>query len=323
MARIPKDCRIARSVKLACELYDKGTDFKDARNAIVKNSEDLGWFQAPANIGFVILGLLYGEGDFSRSICLANNCGDDTDCTAATVGALLGIINGRSGIPQKWMEPIGENIKTVAINPFGLDVPKTLGELTDRVIALAFENQHENPTLPKIDSRATKITEEHIANLHSSNAVEKRVWSQSPYELVFDLPFAEVSIDYENGPSMLPGEEKRIKLSVKNIRFTERNMEFSFDLPEGWGMKPGNCASLNCVRGRISEIEFSIQAGAFAAPFLYIPLQVRLQDRSNHFPLSVPFQLKGSVGDYPSKTAQPHWDKRNRIVARRSNTTGS
>lgn len=52
---------------------------------LVKDSEDLGWFQAPANVGFVTLGLLYGEGDFKRSLILAVDCGDDTDCTGATL----------------------------------------------------------------------------------------------------------------------------------------------------------------------------------------------------------------------------------------------
>ena len=36
--------------------------WKDCRELLVKDSEDLGWFQAPANVGFVVLGLLYGRG---------------------------------------------------------------------------------------------------------------------------------------------------------------------------------------------------------------------------------------------------------------------
>ena len=107
LSKIPVDCRIARSVKLVCDHYDHGDDFLTTREAVVKDNEDLGWFQAPGNIGFVIIGLLYGQGDFSRTVCLANNCGDDADCTAGSVGALLGIILGRSGIPTKWTDPIG------------------------------------------------------------------------------------------------------------------------------------------------------------------------------------------------------------------------
>ena len=106
LSKIPADCRVARAVKLAVAEFDRGGDWRDAREAIVKDSADLGWFQAPANVAFVVLGLLYGQG------------GDDTDCTAATTGAILGIMLGRSGIPKNWIEPIGESIKTVAIVPF-------------------------------------------------------------------------------------------------------------------------------------------------------------------------------------------------------------
>lgn len=55
-------------------------------------------------MGFVVLGLIYGEGDFKKSIIYTVNCGDDTDCTAGTVGAVLGILGGSAGIPADWKE---------------------------------------------------------------------------------------------------------------------------------------------------------------------------------------------------------------------------
>ena len=71
-------------------------------NTIMKAVADLGWFQAPGNLAFAILGLLYGEGDFGKSVAFAVNCGDDADCTGGFVGALAGIILGKSGIPRRW-----------------------------------------------------------------------------------------------------------------------------------------------------------------------------------------------------------------------------
>jgi len=49
-----------------------------------------GW-DAPSNIGIIVLGLLYGGGDFDRTVCTTVNCGEDTDCAGATVGSLFGI----------------------------------------------------------------------------------------------------------------------------------------------------------------------------------------------------------------------------------------
>ena len=71
---------------------------------------------APANIAFTVIGLLYGEGDFKQSLIIAINCGDDTDCTGATAGSILGIIKGHSGIPLDWREYIGDRIIPICIN---------------------------------------------------------------------------------------------------------------------------------------------------------------------------------------------------------------
>ena len=93
---IPNDCRMADSIRFAIECYEKGIPAMDARNLILERNMDIGngWFEAPSNVAYAILGMLYGEGDFKKSMITAINCGDDTDCTAATVGATMGILYG-------------------------------------------------------------------------------------------------------------------------------------------------------------------------------------------------------------------------------------
>ena len=80
-----------------------------------------------------MIGGSIGEDDFGKSICIAVNCGDDTDCTGATLGSIFGIIYGTSIIPEKWRAPIGDGIKTVAVS--GFEVPATLQILTDKTVA--------------------------------------------------------------------------------------------------------------------------------------------------------------------------------------------
>ena len=83
-----------------------------------------------------MLGLLWGEGDFERTVLLAVNCGYDTDCTGATAGATFGIIHGCDAIPQCWREPIGE---TVVASDYlaDLPLPVDLDELTQRTLGLS------------------------------------------------------------------------------------------------------------------------------------------------------------------------------------------
>jgi len=85
-------------------------------------------------MAFTLLALLDGDGDFSRSICTANNCGKDTDCTAATVGALLGILNP-DGIDEKWLAPIGREL-ILSKEIIGIHPPKSLDAFTDLVLDL-------------------------------------------------------------------------------------------------------------------------------------------------------------------------------------------
>ncbi len=134
---IPETCRVYKAVKLVVDEYNKGTPYREVREMLIKQSEDIGWFQAPANLGYVTIGLLYGEGDFKKSVIYAVNCGDDPDCTGGTVGAIMGIVYGTAGIPKDWAEYIGDEIKQICVNPMYRNwVAKSCTELTDRVMDL-------------------------------------------------------------------------------------------------------------------------------------------------------------------------------------------
>ncbi len=135
LAQLPAESFLARSVRLAVECYDKGETLETTRNKIVELNAELGWFQAPANVAFVVCGLLYGEGDFKKTLLAAVNCGDDTDCTGGTAGAIMGILGGTAGIPEDWRAYIGDRIVTCSLNGhFRRIYAHTCEELTDRVM---------------------------------------------------------------------------------------------------------------------------------------------------------------------------------------------
>jgi hypothetical protein len=63
---------------------------------------------AKINSAYVTIGLLYGNGDFTKSVDIAARCGQDADCNPASVGGVLGVMNGYSNIPAFWLKPLQE-----------------------------------------------------------------------------------------------------------------------------------------------------------------------------------------------------------------------
>ncbi len=132
---IPGNCETFRAVNFVRERHRRGVSEWETWEALLECHQNENFTHAPLNIALTLWALLYGGGDFEKSILLAVNAGYDTDCTAATVGATLGLALGKEGIPRRWIAPIGEG---VFVGPGIRDIPapETLTELTSRVAAL-------------------------------------------------------------------------------------------------------------------------------------------------------------------------------------------
>lgn len=63
---------------------------------------------ATINSDYILIGLLYGGGDFSRTLEIATRCGYDSDCNPASAGGILGAMLGYSNIPEKYMANLRE-----------------------------------------------------------------------------------------------------------------------------------------------------------------------------------------------------------------------
>ena len=57
---------------------------------------------AVMNSAYCVIGLLYGNGDFGKTMDIATRCGQDSDCNPATAGGILGVMIGYDAIPDKW-----------------------------------------------------------------------------------------------------------------------------------------------------------------------------------------------------------------------------
>lgn len=305
LSKIPADCRVARSVKLVLDEYDNGTDWKVVRNKLVRQSADIGWFQAPANIGFCIIGLLYGEGDFKRSIILAVDCGDDTDCTGATVGALLGIIKGINGIPQDWREYIGDEIKTCCLLNGAGHFPESCTELTECVFDLLSVTLR-TPMQKLYKGRYTVIGEENDfdditpAKLMGSEFVDS-LKCRSPYSILEENVLASAVINFDREPYISTEQPLSGRIFVRpNFAPEARLFQIKWILPEGWsvlGQQTLFLVSEHCYREwrvsdrQNSECSFTIICDRTPNPLNKLILEIYAEDRPTH--IFIPLTLLG------------------------------
>jgi ADP-ribosylglycohydrolase len=132
--RLPGSSETSQAIRLVIQQARKGTDTWICWKELLAEHGSENFTHAPLNVALTVWALLHGEGDFGKTLLLATNGGYDTDCTAATAGATLGMANP-SGIPAQWSDPIGHEI-FIGPGIQGIDVPRTLQELTDRALAL-------------------------------------------------------------------------------------------------------------------------------------------------------------------------------------------
>ena len=63
---------------------------------------------AKLNGAYIALGLLYGGGDFGKTLEVSTRAGQDSDCNPASAGGVLGVMLGYQAIPGEWKGGIPE-----------------------------------------------------------------------------------------------------------------------------------------------------------------------------------------------------------------------
>ena len=297
LSLIPADCRIAAAVKLAVQCHRNGDSLADARNAIVKNNADLGWFQAPGNIAFAILGLLYGEGDFGKTISFAVNCGDDADCTGGFAGAVIGILLGKSGIPAKWTDPVGDEIRTCSIENTGRScirhVPKTLAELTDRVVACAETAALRDPWLVQFTEEESRLDEPAEVTAGKNRNFRNFLAQKRPYELTCDQSWGTVSFEFENGPYIEPEKPLRIRIRMSSLYSELMLVRLRPRLPESWSASSGEVILTSKID--MDYAELTVIPGTITDAVTGIPVEVWRDDRILPQMVILPLIRTGSV----------------------------
>ncbi|MCX7805511.1 MAG: ADP-ribosylglycohydrolase family protein [Planctomycetota bacterium] len=242
LSMIPISSHISRAIREAVWCWQRGLLWAEARERIASRFGHLQPCNAIPNHGFIILGWLYGE-DFGDKLCKAVNCGYDTDCTGATLGALLGILGGPAGIPEKWRKPVGEQI---VLHKFTGDcnAPKTIVELTDRTVNVArkmvAERSDAAAFLPDGKDGGAHILPADAGTSLFRNVLARRALANDPQSAVMldeNGSGVEIVLHYMGDPVLWPEIGREMEVSLRKGGEAAGG-EIGLSAPESWTVKP-------------------------------------------------------------------------------------
>ena len=136
LAQIPSTSRLYSEIVKICEDYKKGVSLEEVRTYIHSQYDEHtahGWCHVISNAMIVAAALLYGEGDFGKTVCIAVETAFDTDCNGATVGSILGMRRGIDCIDDYWKKPVNGKIHTSIFGVDTVDIEKAVNKTLEHI----------------------------------------------------------------------------------------------------------------------------------------------------------------------------------------------
>jgi hypothetical protein len=88
--------------------YQKNPDYR--RGSCGDEREDFN-IDAKINAAYIVMGLLYGEGDLDNTIIISTRCGQDSDCNPSNAAGVLFTSLGFSNLPDRFTSALNEEGK--------------------------------------------------------------------------------------------------------------------------------------------------------------------------------------------------------------------
>jgi hypothetical protein len=199
---------------------------------------------AKINAAYVVLGLLYGKGDFGKTIEIAARAGQDADCNPSTAGGVLGAMIGYNKIPSSWKEGLAQaediNFKytTISLNKvYDLSYKHAL-----HMIRQNGGNEEQNNVIIKTQAPATVRFEKCFEGLKPAHKIS--LWSENATLLDFDFTGKGIvikgeAVAKENKNNIIlkvevtvDGQSKTVSLPV-DYRIRSNDIFWKYDLPAG------------------------------------------------------------------------------------------
>jgi ADP-ribosylglycohydrolase len=141
---VPNEGPFAEGIRDVVKWHKENDDWRDTRKKIHDKyfRYEKGSYKAPVSVvsslnnGLCgIMAILYGEGDFMKTVGIAVSAGYDCDNQAATCAGLIGVLQGTKCLPSEMIE--GFNNQYVCFTRDDVPIATPLSEIKERIAAIA------------------------------------------------------------------------------------------------------------------------------------------------------------------------------------------
>ena len=127
---VPPGSRLAAALRQVLDLYDRSAGWEEAMTELDRTTGHYHWVHTVNNAAVIAAGILWGEGDFTRTIGLTVQGGLDTDSSGATAGSVAGILTGAAGIPPHWTDPLEDRVRSALFGFDGISISELAARTT-------------------------------------------------------------------------------------------------------------------------------------------------------------------------------------------------
>ena len=113
LSEIPENSRLAKAVRDLVKWSKEYPTWGSCWDRAMEDYGSLSWVHTINNTLFILLGLLYGEGDLGKTVSISVMAGHDTDCTGASAGSIIGTMLGAKSLESRWVDPLQDRVESI------------------------------------------------------------------------------------------------------------------------------------------------------------------------------------------------------------------
>lgn len=115
LSEIPEKSRLAEAVRNTVKWCKEEPDWERALDRVLAEYGHYHRVHTINNAAITIVGLMYSDLELGPAICRTVMGGEDTDCTGATAGSIIGAMRGARALPGTWTSPLNDRLQSSVV----------------------------------------------------------------------------------------------------------------------------------------------------------------------------------------------------------------